>query len=94
MPFLPFLGFRLAKGIVTCGDTYALLLDDYCCLPTGLRRPFATEGPVVCVEIKPKQGFLPKPEVLSEELKVKARVCRYCLKQFHKVFNFSLFIRF
>ncbi|CAG2177471.1 unnamed protein product [Oppiella nova] len=83
--------FRLAKGIVTCGDTYALLLEDYCWFPTSLRRRgFATEGPVVCVEIKPKQGFLPKPEVLTDELKVKARVCRYCLKQFRKLSKRSI----
>lgn len=50
-------------------------------------------GPVISTEIKPKQGFLPSIESLPSELVVKARVSRFCLKQFHKVsfvFFFSL----
>lgn len=42
-------------------------------------------GPVISTEIKPKQGFLPSIESLPAELAVKARVSRFCLKQFHKV---------
>lgn len=42
-------------------------------------------GPVISTEIKPKQGFLPSIESLPAQLEVKARVSRFCLKQFHKV---------
>ncbi|KAJ1646798.1 hypothetical protein J3B02_002074 [Coemansia erecta] len=38
----------------------------------------------VCIEIKPKWGFLPKSEYISEKTSVKRRVCRYCLHQYLK----------
>lgn len=75
--------FRLDKTISN-SDTYALLLPDYCCLPKSLRQ-FSSAGPVISVEIKPKQGFLPDAGLLIDELKIKSQVCRYCLAQFHKL---------
>ena len=63
----------------------ALLLPDYCILPSRFKKQFSCEGPVICVEIKPKQGFLPSPESLPQDMLVKSKVSRFCLKQFHKV---------
>ena len=88
--------FRLDKTISASGDTFALVLPDYCCLSHSM----SAFGPVIGVEIKvslsaqrdvnslpfqPKQGFLPHESVLSVTTRLKARVCRYGLSQFHKV---------
>ena len=83
-------GHRLVKSIPTETSTFALVLPDYCCLPLEIRRRFTLEGPVMSVEIKPKQGFLPSSESLPLEMMVKSQVSRFCLKQFHKVrlYNF------
>ena len=76
---------RLGKSIPTGTSTFALVLRDYCCLPMTLRSNYSLRGPVISVEIKPKQGFLPSPESIPEEMMVKSFVSRFCLKQFHKV---------
>jgi len=75
---------RLSKSIPN-GPTSALLLPDYCILPSRFRKQLLCEGPVICVEIKPKQGFLPSPESLPQDMLVKSKVSRFCLKQFHKL---------
>ncbi|KAM9759867.1 LOW QUALITY PROTEIN: inositol-pentakisphosphate 2-kinase [Menidia menidia] len=57
------------------------------CLPNltspALHQP--THAPPLCVEIKPKCGFLPSPKHVSREIKTK--VCRYCMHQHYKVAN-------
>lgn len=67
---------RLQKSIPV-RDTFALLLPDYCYLSTDLRQQFSSEGPVISVEIKPKQGFVNPVDGLS--------AAPYCLKQFEKM---------
>ncbi|KAJ1826681.1 hypothetical protein LPJ56_002058, partial [Coemansia sp. RSA 2599] len=46
--------------------------------------PSAKDSNVICIEIKPKWGHLPKSSYISEETSVKRRVCRYCMKQYLK----------
>ncbi|XP_061582580.1 inositol-pentakisphosphate 2-kinase [Cololabis saira] len=58
------------------------------CLPNltspPLHQPTHTPPPL-CIEIKPKCGFLPSPKHVSKD--IKARVCRYCMHQHYKVAN-------
>ncbi|XP_013870758.1 inositol-pentakisphosphate 2-kinase [Austrofundulus limnaeus] len=57
------------------------------CLP-NLTSPSLhpqTHCPPLCVEIKPKCGFLPSPKHVSKDMKTK--VCRYCMHQHYKVAN-------
>ncbi|XP_054163652.1 inositol-pentakisphosphate 2-kinase-like [Oppia nitens] len=75
--------FRRDKQIAR-NEAFALLLPDFCCLPSSLSR-FKTIGSVFAVEIKPKQGFLPLAALLSQQMLPKASICRYCLSQFHKL---------
>lgn len=42
-----------------------------------------TLTPPLCIEIKPKCGFLPLSKLVSKE--IKTRVCRFCLHQHYKV---------
>lgn len=66
-------------------ESWALLLNDYCCIPNEPSlQPYLT-GPVISVEIKPKQGFPPLLYHLGEEKPIAARVCRFALKQAFKV---------
>ncbi|XP_043309689.1 inositol-pentakisphosphate 2-kinase isoform X3 [Cervus elaphus] len=56
------------------------------CLPNLARLQtyrFAEHRPILCVEIKPKCGFIPFPSDVTHELK--QRVCRYCMHQHLKV---------
>ncbi|KAM9700764.1 inositol-pentakisphosphate 2-kinase isoform 3-T4 [Dama dama] len=56
------------------------------CLPNLARLQtyrFAEHRPILCVEIKPKCGFIPFPSDVTHELKQK--VCRYCMHQHLKV---------
>lgn len=57
------------------------------CLPnltTPLyHQPMLT--PPLCIEIKPKCGFLPSSKHVSKE--IKTRVCRFCMHQHYKVSN-------
>uniref|UniRef100_A0A3P8NPN0 Inositol-pentakisphosphate 2-kinase n=1 Tax=Astatotilapia calliptera TaxID=8154 RepID=A0A3P8NPN0_ASTCA len=57
------------------------------CLPNltspALHQP--THTPPLCIEIKPKCGFLPSPKHVSKDIKTK--VCRYCMHQHYKVAN-------
>uniref|UniRef100_A0A3Q4H4W9 Inositol-pentakisphosphate 2-kinase n=1 Tax=Neolamprologus brichardi TaxID=32507 RepID=A0A3Q4H4W9_NEOBR len=54
------------------------------CLPNltspALHQP--THTPPLCIEIKPKCGFLPSPKHVSKDIKTK--VCRYCMHQHYK----------
>ncbi|XP_077488184.1 inositol phosphate kinase 1 isoform X1 [Amblyomma americanum] len=73
---------RLKKNVKEA-PTVGLLFPDYCTLPSHLRK-FA-EGPVLSIEIKPKQGFLPSPHDLPLKHQVRASVCRFHLAQTLKV---------
>ncbi|XP_023153812.2 inositol-pentakisphosphate 2-kinase [Amphiprion ocellaris] len=57
------------------------------CLPNltspGLHQQ--THTPPLCIEIKPKCGFLPSPKHVSKDIKTK--VCRFCMHQHYKVAN-------
>lgn len=57
------------------------------CLPNltspTLRHP--THTPPLCIEIKPKCGFLPSSKHVSKDIKTK--VCRFCMHQHYKVAN-------
>ncbi|XP_077917357.1 inositol-pentakisphosphate 2-kinase isoform X2 [Halichoerus grypus] len=56
------------------------------CLPNLARLQtyrFAEHRPILCVEIKPKCGFIPLSSDVTHE--VKHRVCRYCMHQHLKV---------
>ncbi|XP_047203175.1 inositol-pentakisphosphate 2-kinase [Girardinichthys multiradiatus] len=58
------------------------------CLPNltspTLHQP-TPPAPPLCIEIKPKCGFLPSPKHVSKD--IKTRVCRYCMHQHYKVAN-------
>lgn len=57
------------------------------CLP-NLTTPLyhqPTLTPPLCIEIKPKCGFLPSSKHVSKE--IKTRVCRFCMHQHYKVSN-------
>ncbi|CAL9706609.1 unnamed protein product [Knipowitschia caucasica] len=57
------------------------------CLP-NLTTPLyhtPTLAPPLCIEIKPKCGFLPSSKHVTKE--VKSRVCRFCMHQHYKVSN-------
>uniref|UniRef100_A0A1A8M2B3 Inositol-pentakisphosphate 2-kinase n=1 Tax=Nothobranchius pienaari TaxID=704102 RepID=A0A1A8M2B3_9TELE len=57
------------------------------CLP-NLTSPLLhspTRTPPLCIEIKPKCGFLPTSKHISKDIKTK--VCRYCMHQHYKVSN-------
>ncbi|XP_054640305.1 inositol-pentakisphosphate 2-kinase [Dunckerocampus dactyliophorus] len=57
------------------------------CLPNltspSLQQP--SHPPPLCVEIKPKCGFLPSAKHISRDIKTK--VCRFCMHQHYKVAN-------
>ncbi|KAM9098795.1 LOW QUALITY PROTEIN: inositol-pentakisphosphate 2-kinase [Sarcophilus harrisii] len=56
------------------------------CLPNLTRlhtSHFAEHRPILCVEIKPKCGFIPFSRHVTQEMKHK--VCRYCMHQHLKV---------
>ncbi|XP_060621895.2 inositol-pentakisphosphate 2-kinase [Anolis sagrei] len=53
------------------------------CLPNLTRLHFVEHRPILCIEIKPKCGFLPFSSHVSQEIKYK--VCRYCMHQHLKV---------
>ncbi|XP_010834292.1 PREDICTED: inositol-pentakisphosphate 2-kinase isoform X2 [Bison bison bison] len=59
---------------------YALCLPNLARLQT---YQFAERRPILCVEIKPKCGFIPSSSDVTHELK--HRVCRYCMHQHLKV---------
>ena len=60
----------------------ALLMPDLRTLP-GARAP------VVCIDIKPKAGFLPTDAAIHPDKRIKHRVCRYQLHQTLKVHQVS-----
>ncbi|KAG8185902.1 hypothetical protein JTE90_028902 [Oedothorax gibbosus] len=66
-------------------DSYALVLPDYCTLPPDL-KVLPSTGPVITVEIKPKQGYLSKNEFLPTTLPSNSFLkCRFCMTQHYKL---------
>ncbi|KAM9814209.1 inositol-pentakisphosphate 2-kinase [Neosynchiropus ocellatus] len=57
------------------------------CLPnlTSPALHLPTHTPPLCIEIKPKCGFLPSCKHVSRDIKTK--VCRFCMHQHYKVTN-------
>lgn len=76
--FLPSKGYRVCK-VIPNQNSWALLLNDYCCLSVTPSLKNYVVGPVITVEIKPKQGF---PPIICQH---EASVCRFSLKQAFKV---------
>ena len=68
--------------------TWALLVPDYCFVAD--EGSWKLNGPTLCAEIKPKQGFLPMPSKLNSITSIKADVCRYALRQAYKVLRLTL----
>ncbi|XP_077986170.1 inositol-pentakisphosphate 2-kinase-like [Glandiceps talaboti] len=61
--------------------SHVIQLPDFCLLP-GLQNDNA---PTFCIEIKPKAGFLPTSDLISEDHQIKKSVCRFCMHQRLKV---------
>lgn len=52
-------------------------MPDYSLLPAYLEDKF-NDKPTYCIEIKPKQGFVPQADRYLQK-------CPYCVNQFYKV---------
>ncbi|GIY02204.1 inositol-pentakisphosphate 2-kinase, partial [Caerostris extrusa] len=71
--------------IVKEENSYVLMLPDYCTLPPDL-KVYPSVGPVISVEIKPKQGFLLKEKFLPSNLLSSSMLkCRFCMMQHYKM---------
>lgn len=78
------LDYRKFKNLPSL-DYFGLFIDDYCCFQNEQIDLVRTEfpeikliGPVFCIEIKPKQGFI------SNE-SVDLSICKFRLRQQEKV---------
>ncbi|KAI1307943.1 Inositol-pentakisphosphate 2-kinase [Halotydeus destructor] len=81
---------RLHKILSPVGS-YALYMTDYCALTSSQAttvkingKPYRLCGSVMSTELKPKQGFLPIRDNLTDDMAIKASISRFCLKQFYK----------
>ncbi|KAM3621397.1 uncharacterized protein V6R79_010741 [Siganus canaliculatus] len=52
-------------------------------LTSPLLQQLTLHRPPLCIEIKPKCGFLPSPKHVTKD--VKTKVCRFCMHQHYKV---------
>ncbi|XP_019626203.1 PREDICTED: inositol-pentakisphosphate 2-kinase-like [Branchiostoma belcheri] len=69
---------RLLEKLDPAG--FAVCLPDACSLPKVVGS--YGHGPVVCVEVKPKTGFLPRSSTIPvAHHKIRQSVCRYCMQQ-------------
>ncbi|XP_066277569.1 inositol-pentakisphosphate 2-kinase-like [Branchiostoma lanceolatum] len=57
---------------------FAIRLPDACSLSQVNSHE---QGPVVCIEVKPKTGFLPKIDTIPHVHAERRSVCRYCMQQ-------------
>eukprot|EP00741_Cyanophora_paradoxa_P009738 tig00001628_g9435.t1 len=72
------------SGAAACLPQRSAVLMPDCTLLRGVRDA-AADSPTLCVEIKPKWGFLPSSGHLSRETaRAKRRFCRYCMHQYLK----------
>ncbi|KAJ2811141.1 hypothetical protein H4S07_002247 [Coemansia furcata] len=69
---------RLDRQIDLQQDVGVLMPNAFRGKPSGRTRQSVT------VELKPKWGFMPRPESVSPHNAVKSRVCRYCMHQLTK----------
>ncbi|KAK0087792.1 hypothetical protein PV325_014131 [Microctonus aethiopoides] len=58
-------------------EEYASKMPDYSLLPAYLEDKF-NDKPTYCIEIKPKQGFVPQADRYLQK-------CPYCINQFYKI---------
>ncbi|CAL1264081.1 unnamed protein product [Larinioides sclopetarius] len=76
--------FRLHRT-VNEENSYVLMLPDYCTLPPDLKM-FSSVGPVISIEIKPKQGFLSRELFLPSDCSSGSLLmCRFCMMQHFKM---------
>ncbi|XP_063990881.1 inositol-pentakisphosphate 2-kinase isoform X2 [Diachasmimorpha longicaudata] len=68
-----------ARKHKNCYHDLVIKLPDYAKLPDHLDI-IDTRKPTFCIEIKPKQGFMPRSER-------RTHLCPYCTKQFYKLIN-------
>ncbi|XP_067137797.1 inositol-pentakisphosphate 2-kinase isoform X2 [Centruroides vittatus] len=65
-------------------STYALMLRDCCLLPLQLAN-YSSKGPVISIEIKPKQGYMKNAGNLSGDQILKTGVCSFCMRQHYRL---------
>nr|XP_005987157.1 PREDICTED: inositol-pentakisphosphate 2-kinase [Latimeria chalumnae] len=90
LDFVPrlFLKIQSERPESRCNKIMDTLSGYALCLPNLTRLQtchFIETQPTLCIEIKPKCGFLPFSSHVSKE--IKRRVCRYCMYQRLKVAN-------
>ncbi|KAH0562779.1 inositol-pentakisphosphate 2-kinase [Cotesia glomerata] len=68
-------GYRRHKSLF---EEYGIILPDYTLLPLELEGNKRGEKPTFCIEIKPKQGFVPEADQHVQK-------CPYCVNQFYKL---------
>ncbi|XP_070559552.1 inositol-pentakisphosphate 2-kinase-like isoform X4 [Ptychodera flava] len=66
---------------VNCNCRFAVKSPDFC----QLLDQNSEDDTTFCVEIKPKCGFLPVSDLISEDNSIKKSVCRFCMHQRLKV---------
>eukprot|EP00210_Caulerpa_lentillifera_P002937 g2804.t1 len=62
-----------------------LLLRNYALFSKQECRRFALNGPTLCLEIKPKCGFLPTCHTIHPENEIKKKATRFALQQYLKL---------
>ncbi|KAL6077466.1 Inositol-pentakisphosphate 2-kinase, variant 2 [Balamuthia mandrillaris] len=72
---------RKKEADVDDTSTFAFILPDLSVFP----RTNKLSAPSICVEIKPKWGFLPSSPLIRQGHSIKGRVCRYCMLQRYKL---------
>ncbi|KAF9577670.1 Inositol-pentakisphosphate 2-kinase, partial [Lunasporangiospora selenospora] len=65
---------------IDCSQRMGFLILDH----TKFVRPLSNRRSI-CVEIKPKWGFLPTSAFIREEHAIKRRKCRFCMYQYSKI---------
>ncbi|KAI1307950.1 Inositol-pentakisphosphate 2-kinase [Halotydeus destructor] len=81
---------RTHKTVAENGS-FALLMADYCAFGCSsdvimIRgKAFRLSGPIISTELKPKQGFLPSRDILSDDMAIMSSVTRFHLTQHLKL---------
>lgn len=74
---------RCTKGVKEI-STYALMLEDCCLLPLQLSN-YSCKGPIISIEIKPKQGYMKNADNLSSDQILKSNACTFCTRQHYRL---------